>query len=113
VGYSTASWCSSDGSSFSWRCSCRGVDDARHIDPPDPTWVGGYWNDDDFDYAVDAILHHAAVPPASAPAVDGLCWITVARIEVSTSTESRRGRHHRLAARPAARTRLVTALPNS
>jgi len=29
-----------------------------------------------------AILHHAAVPPASAPAVDGPCWIAVARIEV-------------------------------
>lgn len=53
-----------------------------HIDPPDPTWAGGYWDDDDFDYAVDAILHHAAVPPASAPTVDGPYWITIARIEM-------------------------------
>lgn len=53
-----------------------------HIDPPDPTWASGYWDDDDFDYAVDAILHHAAVPPASPAAVDGPCWIIIARIEV-------------------------------
>jgi hypothetical protein len=52
-----------------------------HIDPPDPTWAGGYWDDDDFDYAVDAILHHAAVPPASPTAADP-SWITVARIEI-------------------------------
>ena len=53
-----------------------------HIDPPDPTWAGGYWDDDDFDYAVDAILHYAAVPPASPPTADGLCWIIIARIDV-------------------------------
>jgi hypothetical protein len=52
-----------------------------HIDPPDPTWAGGYWDDDDFDYAVDAILHHAAVPPTSPTAADP-SWITVARLEI-------------------------------
>jgi hypothetical protein len=91
------------------------VSTLAHIDPPDPTWVGGYWNDDDFDDAVDATLHHAAVPPASAPAVDGLCWITVARVEVLdvngvapsvATTDSPRGP-------PARHLALVTALPNS
>jgi hypothetical protein len=24
-------------------------------DPPDPTWIGGYWDDDDFDNVVDFI----------------------------------------------------------
>ena len=86
-----------------------------HIDPPDPTWAGGYWDDDDFDYAVDAILHHAAVPPASAPAVDGPCWITVARVAVLqvngvappvSTIDSPRGP-------PACHLARVTTLPNS
>jgi len=86
-----------------------------HIDPPDPTWAGGYWDDDDFDYAVDAILHHAAIPPASAPAVDGPCWITVARVAVLqvngvappvSTIDSPRGP-------PACHLARVTTLPNS
>ena len=36
-----------------------------HIDPPDPSWIGRYWDDDDFDSVVDSILHACAVEPAS------------------------------------------------
>jgi len=29
---------------------------AANADPPDPTWIAGFWDDDDQDSAVDAIL---------------------------------------------------------
>jgi len=35
------------------------------IDPPDPSWIGGYWDDDDFGSGVDSILHTCAVEPTS------------------------------------------------
>ena len=30
-------------------------------DPPDPTWIGGYWDDDDFDNVVMFIVSACAV----------------------------------------------------
>ena len=36
-----------------------------YADPPDPTWIGGLWDDDDFDSVVDSILHTCAVEPAA------------------------------------------------
>lgn len=54
---------------------------AACLDPPDPTWVGGYWDDDDFDYAVDSILHSCAVEPA-APAGAHPRWVPVARVNL-------------------------------
>jgi hypothetical protein len=50
-----------------------------HIDPPDPTWIGGYWDDDDFDSVVDSILKACAVEPAS-PADVGSPRALVARL---------------------------------
>ena len=29
---------------------------AANADPPDPTWIAGFWDDDDQDSAIDAIL---------------------------------------------------------
>lgn len=42
-----------------------GLTPAAYADPPDPTWLAGYWDDDDFDTAVDFITSAAAVlaPP--------------------------------------------------
>jgi len=42
-----------------------GLTPAAYADPPDPTWLGGYWDDDDFDTAVDFITSATAVaaPP--------------------------------------------------
>ena len=51
-----------------------------YMDPSDPTWISGYWDNDDFDSAVDALLNSVAVTPASPVAQAGPCWITVARI---------------------------------
>jgi len=56
-----------------------------HIDPPDPTWIGGYWDDDDFDAAVDSILHTCAVEPGS-PAVARLGTLEVNAIPPPVAT---------------------------
>ena len=65
------------------------------IDPPDPTWAGGYWDDDDFDFAVDAVFNFVAVVPASTIAAEGPCWIAVGRVE---GLEVDGGRPHVLSA---------------
>jgi hypothetical protein len=52
-----------------------------HVDPPDPPWVGGYWDDDDFDSAVDAILQVAAVAPEPSAGADPIRWVSVGRVE--------------------------------
>ena len=47
-------------------------------DPPDPTWIGGYWDDDDFDNVVIAIASASAVeaPPRTdcGPPLWQLVW---------------------------------------
>ena len=30
----------------------QGLVPAAYADPPDPTWIGGFWDDDDFDTVV-------------------------------------------------------------
>jgi hypothetical protein len=51
------------------------------IDPPDPTWGGGYWDDDDFDFAVDAVFNFVAVVPASPATAAAPCWIAVGHVD--------------------------------
>ena len=34
---------------------------AAYADPPDPSWIGGYWDDDDFDNVIDFLLGTVAV----------------------------------------------------
>ena len=45
-----------------------GLVPAAYADPPDPTWLGGYWDDDDFDNVVTLIANIFAV--ASLPLLD-------------------------------------------
>ena len=33
-----------------------------YADPPDDTWIGGFWDDDDFDTVVIAIVSTVALP---------------------------------------------------
>ena len=56
-----------------------GITPAAYAEPPDPSWIGGYWDDDDFDNVVVFI--------ASACAITVLCtvdagplWAPVARV---------------------------------
>jgi hypothetical protein len=58
-----------------------GLTPAAYADPPDPTWIGGYWDDDDFDDAVAFIVSTCAV--AELYTVDaGPRWAPIARVEL-------------------------------
>jgi hypothetical protein len=46
-----------------------GMTPVAYADPPDPTWLGGYWDDDDFDNVVAFIASAAAI--AASPVIDG------------------------------------------
>jgi hypothetical protein len=37
---------------------------AAYADSPDPTWIGGYWDDDDFDNVVVFVVNACAVEVA-------------------------------------------------
>jgi hypothetical protein len=38
-----------------------GLTPAAYADPPDPSWIGGYWDDDDFDDVVVFISSASAI----------------------------------------------------
>jgi hypothetical protein len=57
-----------------------GLTPAAYADPPDPTWIGGYWDDDDFDNVVAFIASTCAVGVLCT--VDaGPLWTPSARVE--------------------------------
>ncbi len=51
-----------------------GLTPLAYAGPPDPAWISGYWDDDDFDAIVDFITTVSAI---SAPGVDdaGALWL--------------------------------------
>jgi hypothetical protein len=58
-----------------------------YADPPDPSWLGGYWDDDDFDNVVAFIASASAI--LSPPVVDaGLCSASAGRVEVAQAVAS-------------------------
>ena len=46
-----------------------GLTPIAYADPPDPTWLGGYWDDDDFDNVVAFIASATAI--VASPVIDG------------------------------------------
>ena len=42
-------------------CLLAGLATAAYADPSDPSWIGGYWDDDDFDNVVIFLLGTYAV----------------------------------------------------
>jgi hypothetical protein len=42
-----------------------------YADPLDPTWAGGFWDDDDFDYVVLLVSNLKATMPVALPRFDG------------------------------------------
>ena len=58
-----------------------GLVPAAYADPPDPTWLGGYWDDDDFDNVVILIGKTCAV---EAPLLidSGPLWTVVVGVEL-------------------------------
>lgn len=51
-------------------------------DPPDPTWIAGYWDDDDFDDAVIAITAASAVEAPPPVDTELPLWVPVARVQI-------------------------------
>ena len=58
---------------------------AAYADPPDPTWLGGYWDDDDFDTVVvflaSAFAIHVPIEVNTEP-----LWIPIDRLEPASAT---------------------------
>ena len=58
---------------------------AAYADPPDPTWLGGYWDDDDFDTVVvflaSAFAIHVPIGVNTEP-----LWIPIDRLEPASAT---------------------------
>jgi hypothetical protein len=53
-----------------------GLVPAAYADPPDPTWIGGFWDDDDFDTVVAFIAStFAAIAQSDVSAEPSLVWI--------------------------------------
>jgi len=60
-----------------------GLPTVAFADPPDPTWIGGYWDDDDYDDAVIAISSASAVE-APPPVDTGLpLWVPIAHVQLT------------------------------
>ena len=60
-----------------------GLTPLAYADPPDPTWLGGYWDDDDFDTVVDFITNASAVSASPVVHDFGLLTISDDRIELT------------------------------
>ena len=58
---------------------------AAYADPPDPTWIGGYWDDDDFDTVVVFLASAFAIHVPIAVNAEPL-WIPIERREPPPST---------------------------
>ena len=62
-----------------------GLTPAAYADPPDPTWIGGYWDDDDFDTVVvfiaSAFAIHVPIEVNAEP-----LWIPFDRLDPSPAT---------------------------
>lgn len=58
---------------------------AAYADPPDPTWLGGYWDDDDFDTVVvfltSAFAIHVPIEINAEPV-----WVPIDRLEPASET---------------------------
>jgi hypothetical protein len=61
-------------------CVIFGLAPAAYADPPDPSWVDGYWDDDDFDNIVVMVLGACAIVDP-APLDAGPVWAAVAFVE--------------------------------
>ena len=57
-----------------------GLTPLAYSDPPDPLWISGYWDDDDFDNIVVVLVDSCAIQ-IPAPASSGLSLEPVALIE--------------------------------
>ena len=59
-----------------------GILPAASATPIDPTWIGGFWDDDDFDNVVVFIGSTSAISAPSA-VEPGPVWVLVAHVEAA------------------------------
>jgi len=57
-----------------------GLVPVAYADPPDPTWLGGYWDDDDFDNVVVFISGVYAIAVTSSADAEPV-WVLAVRVE--------------------------------
>jgi hypothetical protein len=62
-----------------------GLVPAAYADPPDPTWIGGFWDDDDFDTVVAFIASTVATIAQSDVDADP-CLVWIDRAEPASPT---------------------------
>ncbi len=77
-----------------------GLPTLAFADPPDPTWIAGYWDDDDFDDAVIAITAASAVEAPPPVDTELPLWVPIALVEMPR--QEAYGAPHRPAASPRA-----------
>jgi hypothetical protein len=63
-------------------CALIGLTPLAYADPPDPLWITGYWDDDDFDNVVVVILGTCIIP-VEPPASPKPHWALLAKVESS------------------------------
>ena len=59
-------------------------------DPPDQTWLGGYWDNDDFDEVVVFISYTCGLVDVSAPHIprcDGVAWLELPSVIVTPTAD--------------------------
>jgi hypothetical protein len=63
-------------------CVIVGLAPLAYADPPDPTWIDGLWDSDDYESAVVMVLGTCAI--VDVPLADaGPVWSAVAAVQVS------------------------------
>ena len=62
-------------------CLLIGFAPLVYADPPDPLFIAGFWDDDDFDKIVVYILGSCEVPLAPSPEIVPL-WIPIAHLRL-------------------------------
>ena len=62
-----------------------GVIPTAYASPPDPSWIAGYWDDDDFDYTVVSITGSCAIDVTDATPGEPI-FVAVARLEPVDAT---------------------------
>ena len=65
-------------------CLIASLTPLAFADPPDPSWLGGYWDDDDFDDVVVVIAQTCALVDLSGPHIP--TFESVARLELPSVT---------------------------
>ena len=66
--------------------SIVGLTPAAYANPPDPVWISGFWDDDDFDNTVVIIANTSAID-ALAPADGWPVFIPIASVEPADSVD--------------------------